>query len=335
LCGLFAATLGVASVTIDDHFFHLGGHSLLATRLIGRIRGIWDTPVTIRDLFQCPTPALLAEHIATQAGGNPLETLLPIKAMTASSEPPLFCVHPISGMSWCYAGLMRHLGDRPLIGLQARELTDPALRPAGMAEMADTYVTEIRSVQPHGPYHLLGWSFGGLVAHAVAARLEEQGEEVALLGLLDAYPLPDGFTAPTITGREVLTAFLGERAADLPLLCADLTPDPLELSTVLRREDPILGALDTPQSIAVIEATAAHLAMRYRYVPERRFTGNAVFFNALRTPAALTGADAWAPYILGRVEEHDIDSAHWDLTTTEPLREIGKVLAEQLRGVRH
>ncbi|MGQ4390212.1 amino acid adenylation domain-containing protein [Streptomyces sp. SAS_270] len=339
LCGLFAATLGVGSVTIDDHFFHLGGHSLLATRLIGRIRGIWDTPVTIRDLFQCPTPALLAEHIATQAGGNPLETLLPIKAAATSgpdsSQPPLFCVHPISGMSWCYAGLMRHLGDRPLIGLQARELTDPALRPADMAEMADTYVSEIRSVQPHGPYHLLGWSFGGLVAHAVAARLEEQGEEVALLGLLDAYPLPEGFTAPAITGREVLTAFLGTRAAELNPACADSAPDPLELAAVLRREDPILGALDTPQATAVVDATAAHLAMRYRYTPDRRFTGNAVFFNALRTPADRTGADSWAPYILGRVEEHDIDSEHWDLTTTEPLREIGKILAEQLRGAHH
>ncbi|WP_328745021.1 amino acid adenylation domain-containing protein [Streptomyces sp. NBC_00285] len=334
LCGLYAAVLGVPSVSIDDHFFHLGGHSLLATRLIGRIRAVWDTPVTIRDLFQYPTPALLAEHIAENAGGNPLETLLPIRAASGSEQPPLFCVHPVSGMSWCYAGLLRHLDDRPLIGLQARELTDPALRPGSMAEMADTYVAEIRSLQPHGPYHLLGWSFGGLVAHAIAARLEELGEEVALLGLLDAYPLPDGFTAPAVDGREVLTAFLGTRGAELDVACADSDPDPAELAELLRREDPILGALDPVQAAAVVEATAAHLEMRYRYVPERRFGGNAVFFNASRTPAAQTGAGSWAPYVSGRVEEYDVDCEHWAMTGAEPLREIGKVLGEQLRGVR-
>ncbi|WP_371800529.1 amino acid adenylation domain-containing protein [Streptomyces sp. NBC_01732] len=337
LCGLFAEVLGLTSVTIDDHFFQLGGHSLLATRLIGRIRSIWDTRVTIRDLFQYPTPVLLAEHIATNTGGDPMETLLPIRAATATdTEAPLFCVHAVSGMSWSYAGLLRHIGGRrPLIGLQAKELTSPSDRPAGIEEMADGYVAEIRSVQPHGPYHLLGWSFGGLVAHAIAARLEEQGEQVALLALLDSYPLPDGFRPPAITGREVLTALLGGRGAGLDVRCADTAPDAEELAAVLRAEDAILGALEPAQAAAVVAATAGNLEMRYRYVPRRRFGGDAVFFDAARTPAAAGGAEAWAPHVTGRVEEHEIDCEHWDMTTAEPLREIGKVLAEELRGVRH
>ncbi|MEL5955397.1 amino acid adenylation domain-containing protein [Streptomyces sp. CLV115] len=337
LCGLFAEVLGLTSVTIDDHFFQLGGHSLLATRLIGRIRSIWDTRVTIRDLFQYPTPVLLAEHIATNTGGDPMETLLPIRAATATgTEAPLFCVHAISGMSWSYAGLLRHIGgQRPLIGLQAKELTSPSDRPAGIEEMADGYVAQIRSVQPHGPYHLLGWSFGGLVAHAIAARLEEQGEQVALLALLDSYPLPDGFRPPAITGREVLTALLGGRGAGLDVRCADSAPDAEELAAVLRAEDAILGALEPAQAAAVVTATAGNLEMRYRYVPRRRLGGDAVFFGAARTPAATGGAAAWAPHVTGRVEEHEIDCEHWDMTTAEPLREIGKVLAEELRGVRH
>ncbi|MFB8037705.1 amino acid adenylation domain-containing protein [Streptomyces sp. NPDC056004] len=337
LCGLFADVLGLTSVTIDDHFFQLGGHSLLATRLIGRIRSIWDTRVTIRDLFQYPTPVLLAEHIATNTGGDPMETLLPIRAASATDTgAPLFCVHAVSGMSWSYAGLLRHIGGRrPLIGLQAKELTSPSDRPAGIEEMAAGYVAEIRSVQPHGPYHLLGWSFGGLVAHAIAAELEAQGEEVALLALLDSYPLPDGFRPPAITGREVLTALLGGRGAEIDVRCADTAPDAGELAAVLRAEDAILGALEPDQAAAVVTATAGNLEMRYRYVPRRRFGGDAVFFNAARTPAAAGGADAWAPHVTGRVEEHDIDCEHWDMTTAEPLREIGKVLAEELRGARH
>ncbi|MFF3783731.1 amino acid adenylation domain-containing protein [Streptomyces sp. NPDC001933] len=337
LCGLFADVLGLTSVTIDDHFFQLGGHSLLATRLIGRIRSIWDTRVTIRDLFQYPTPVLLAEHIATNTGGDPMEMLLPIRAASATDTgAPLFCVHAVSGMSWSYAGLLRHIGGRrPLIGLQAKELTSPSDRPAGIEEMAEGYVAEIRSVQPHGPYHLLGWSFGGLVAHAIAAELEAQGEEVALLALLDSYPLPDGFRPPAITGREVLTALLGGRGAEIDVRCADTAPDAGELAAVLRAEDAVLGALEPDQAAAVVTATAGNLEMRYRYVPRRRFGGDAVFFNAARTPAAAGGADAWAPHVTGRVEEHDIDCEHWDMTTAEPLREIGKVLAEELRGARH
>ncbi|MFJ2590897.1 amino acid adenylation domain-containing protein [Streptomyces sp. NPDC087538] len=337
LCGLFADVLGLTSVTIDDHFFQLGGHSLLATRLIGRIRSIWDTRVTIRDLFQYPTPVLLAEHIATNTGGDPMETLLPIRAASATDTgAPLFCVHAVSGMSWSYAGLLRHIGGRrPLIGLQAKELTSPSDRPAGIEEMAAGYVAEIRSVQPHGPYHLLGWSFGGLVAHAIAAELEAQGEEVALLALLDSYPLPNGFRPPAITGREVLTALLGGRGAEIDVRCADTAPEAGELAAVLRAEDAILGALEPDQAAAVVTATAGNLEMRYRYVPRRRFGGDAVFFNAARTPAAAGGADAWAPHVTGRVEEHDIDCEHWDMTTAEPLREIGKVLAEELRGARH
>ncbi|MFF2014189.1 amino acid adenylation domain-containing protein [Streptomyces sp. NPDC058195] len=337
LCGLFGEVLGLGQVTIDDHFFQLGGHSLLATRLIGRIRSIWDTRVTIRDLFQCPTPVLLAEHIATNSGGDPMETLLPIRAASAeATEPPLFCVHAISGMSWSYAGLLRHIGgQRPLFGLQARELTHPADRPAGIEEMAESYVAQIRSVQAHGPYHLLGWSFGGLVAQAIAARLEEQGETVAVLALLDSYPLPDGFRPPAITGREVLTALLGGRGAELGVRCADTAPDAHELAAVLRAEDAVLGALEPGQAAAVVTATAGNLEMRYRYVPRRPFGGDAVFFNAARTPAASGGAEAWAPHVRGRVEEYDIDCAHWDMTTAEPLREIGKILAEELRGARH
>ncbi|WP_328745020.1 amino acid adenylation domain-containing protein [Streptomyces sp. NBC_00285] len=68
LCGLFAEILGLPAVTIDDHFFHLGGHSLLATRLISRIRQAFSVGITVKDLFQGPTPAALAELVELRSG---------------------------------------------------------------------------------------------------------------------------------------------------------------------------------------------------------------------------------------------------------------------------
>ncbi|WP_189766448.1 amino acid adenylation domain-containing protein, partial [Streptomyces xanthochromogenes] len=337
LCGLFADTLGLASVTIDDHFFHRGGHSLLATRLISRIRTVWGTRVTIRDLFQSPTPALLAEHIAAGSGSNPLDAVLPIRAPGRDMDTaPLFCVHAVSGVSWGYAGLLPHLGaDRPLVALQARRLGGTEDVPESIEEMADDYLAEIRKVQPHGPYHLLGWSFGGLVAHAVAARLEAAGEEVALLALLDSYPLPDGFRAPEIDGRHVLTALLGSRGESVPVRCADSVPDIAELAEALRQSDPVLAGLEHTQAAAVVAATLDNLRMRYRYVPDVRFGGDALFFDATGTPAAQSGAAAWAPYVGGRVEEFAVDCEHAAMTEAEPLRAIGEVLARRLRPAAH
>ena len=92
--------------------------------------------------------------------------------------------------------------------------------PGSIEEMADDYLAEIRKIQPHGPHHLLGWSFGGLVAHAVAVRLEAVWEEVALLALLDSHPLPKGFRASEIDGSYVLMALLGSsRGAAVPVGC--------------------------------------------------------------------------------------------------------------------
>uniref|UniRef100_UPI00131BF09E alpha/beta fold hydrolase n=1 Tax=Streptomyces flavochromogenes TaxID=68199 RepID=UPI00131BF09E len=337
LCGLFADSLGLESVGIDDNFFHRGGHSLRATRLISRIRAVWDTRITISDLFRSPTPALLAEQIAAGSGDDPLRTVLPIRAVTEtnSGEPPLFCVHAVSGMSWGYAGLLPHLDqDRPVVALQARRLGGPHDAPSSIEEMADDYLAEIRRIQPHGPYHLLGWSFGGLVAHAVAAGLEAAGEDVALLALLDSYPLPDGFRAPEIDGRHVLTALLGSAGDTVEVRCADTTPDIGELADALRRSDPVLGALEHAQAAAVVAATLDNLRMRYRYVPDVRFGGDAVFFDATGTPAPSSGAEAWAPYVTGRVEEFAVDCEHARMTEAEPLRAIGRVLAARLRPAR-
>jgi non-ribosomal peptide synthase protein (TIGR01720 family) len=116
-----------------------------------------------------------------------LEVLFPLRP--TGTRIPLFCIHPAMGLSWCYAGLASLLGsDQQIYGLQARGIARAEPLPKDIEEIAASYLDQVRLIQPNGPYNLLGWSFGGYVAHAIAAKLQDQGEQVALLAILDEYP---------------------------------------------------------------------------------------------------------------------------------------------------
>lgn len=177
LCRLFAEVLGRAEVGPEDDFFALGGHSLLALRLTQRLCSILPVEVPVSMLFRAPTAAALAERLAIP---GPDEEMLPIREGTGE---PLFCLAPGTGSSLCYTGLRTLLpGESPIYGLQFSNTATT------IGEVAGAYARRIREVQPVGPYHLLGWSFGGLAAQATACLLAESGHEVGLLAILDAYP---------------------------------------------------------------------------------------------------------------------------------------------------
>jgi len=114
----------------------------------------------------------------------------PLVPVQHGAGPALFCVHPVGGGVFGYVPLMRQLAPgREVWGLQARGFDD-AMPPAPSIEaMAADYVTALRRVQPRGPYHLMGHSFGGMVAYCMAQQLVASGDDVATLVLLDSdYP---------------------------------------------------------------------------------------------------------------------------------------------------
>jgi hypothetical protein len=183
---VFAELLGVERVGLDDSFFELGGNSLLATQVAARLGAELGEKVPVVWLFTAPTPAGLAAQLDNRRSGHidpeaAFDVLLPLRP--SGSAEPLFCVHPLGGIAWSFAGLAAHLdADRPIYGLQSPALSsDSSSLPDSIEDWAHRYVKAIRTVQPQGPYHLLGWSLGGVLAHAMAVQLQSEGEQVALL----------------------------------------------------------------------------------------------------------------------------------------------------------
>ncbi|MFE7098408.1 non-ribosomal peptide synthetase, partial [Streptomyces erythrochromogenes] len=332
LCGLFGEVLGLPGpVSIDDGFFDLGGHSLLAMKLLGRIRTALGADLGMRALFEAPTVAALGRRLArhpdpagpasTGSGDAPgadgaLDVLLPLRA--AGTRAPLFCVHPAAGISWVYSGLLRHLHpDRPVHGLQARGLRGGS--PSSVTEIAEDYVRQIRAVQPDGPYHLLGWSFGAVVAQAMAVALQTAGQEVALLALLDGLPAdPARYAADA-------TAPAGEADDTLAALLASLGHDPAD-----GRGRTDLTALLGEAAAVLPDVFEQNTKLMAEHVPGR-YRGDALFFGAtLDKPADWPYGDAWRPYVGGRIEQHRITCTHGAMTQPEPVARIAAVLAEKL-----
>jgi amino acid adenylation domain-containing protein len=328
LCCLFAEVLNLDSVGVDENFFALGGHSLLATRLASRIRTALGTDVPVRLLLQAPTVtgiiSSLAADPATQARIDPV---LPIR--TSGEQPPLFCVHPVSGVAWCYSGLQRHLpAGLPIYGLQV-EASSESDWPGDLEELTASYADRMREVAPTGPYRLLGWSLGGGIAHAVACRLRREGERVEFLALLDAYPtnhqLLDMDPAAMLDAIDL--AILATMTQDLGL-GTEIADDPRSRR---RMRQAVATGFGLPEQILADLPRASGNLMRLTQGDEHEvFDGDLVFIQAGRRPGEPDTSELWRPYVKGTIDHSTVDCGHFEMMRPGPAAEIGALLAARI-----
>ncbi|MBG0567780.1 non-ribosomal peptide synthetase [Actinoplanes aureus] len=332
-CTLFGEVLGLGPVSAEDNFFELGGDSLAAATLAARATEFTGHRVGARDLYEAPTVAALVERLGGAGGGDPLAVLLPLREH--GSRAPLFCVHPFGGLGWTYAGLLRHLDrEQPIYAVQARGLAEPGddgsgQLPADLDEMAADYVDQIRTVQPQGPYRLAGWSLGGLIAHRMATLLQERGERVELLALLDAYPVRATGPAGEVTEEmilEQLLEFLGT-GSELP---EGATLDFDTAMALLGAGGSAAAGLDRRQ-VSALAAVGTNLGRITREFTLRPFDGDVLLCRATADKdAGSPGPEMWAPYVTGRVETHLIECSHDEIVLPGPLSEVGAILSGTL-----
>jgi len=335
LAQVWEEVLEVRPVGIRDNFFDLGGYSLLAVRVFAEIARRHGRSLPLAAIFRAPTVEQLAV-LLREDGWVPSSALVPLQSR--GNQPPLFCVHQHTGHLFCYQHLARHLGaNQPVYGLIPRGLDGREQPLARLEAMAETYIQEIRRLQPAGPYHLAGYCFGGMVAFEMARQFVAQGEGVGLVALIESV----GGGPAAWAQRRRLTVrlarrFAYERAQLAPLSAAAKLSYLGEKATALVRELPgkILtrlqehGGSQTYLNHAIRRVEAAHRNAGRHYEPSA-YPGRVVLFRPARPSARHHGDPLWGwdRLALGGVEICEIPATRPTIVDEPDVH----ILAAELR----
>jgi amino acid adenylation domain-containing protein len=180
LVALWEEVLGIKPVGIKDDFFDLGGKSLQAARLFTKIMGSLGKDLPLTTLIHAPTIELLANEIRPLSNRANYPTLVPMKA--TGTRPPFFCIHGGAGSTLFMHRLAAKMdADQPFYGIEPEGMDGREFKHTTLEEIAGYYLSEIRKMQPKGPYCFGGYCFGGIVAYEMAQQLLQQGEPAALV----------------------------------------------------------------------------------------------------------------------------------------------------------
>ncbi len=346
LTKIWCDVLGVERVGLNDNFFDLGGHSLLAVPLFARIERQFHVRIPLARLFQQGTVAGIARCLSDSANDNSDVSVVTIQPGDESRRR-LFVLPSMGGELLDVRVLIRHIGLKtPVYGLQPRLSADIVERFVDFETTAAFYAEALCKFQPQGPYALIGYSYGGILAYEVARRIAGLGGVVDLLAVVD--------TGPGTRGRKVGTAEKIGRAIhimrNLPKWFRDdaLQASPRDLvrrtHRTLRRftrhwSQRVIGKrhsveLDDARDISRIATqNRALLATLFRafveYLPPP-YAGKLTLFRAHTRSLFAAGASdlGWGRFAKGGVEVRGIPGHHKSILAEPHVR----VLAAELQN---
>ncbi|MFF1947031.1 amino acid adenylation domain-containing protein [Rhodococcus qingshengii] len=303
----FSEVLEIADVGADDNFFELGGNSLSAMRVVTKLRMSLAREIPLQWLMTEPTPASIAIRVDSgQESSGALDVVFPIR--TTGDRPPVFFVHPIVGLAWSYAGLAQYIDSAtPMYGIQTPAVSSADPLPESIEFTAARYLEEVRKIQPEGPYHLAGWSLGGVIAHSMAVLLQAAGESVDSLVMLDSF---------------------AHAAEDGEGTDAD---DDADMGLEFARA---MGEL-TSEDVGRLVFAARHNDTLMQTHQPGIFDGDVLYFTAaLDDPWLNRGIDSWRAHVSGDIVNHPVECTHWDITSPAALETVGPLMAHNLERIR-
>lgn len=315
--------LGHSDFGVHDNFFRVGGTSFAAVRLLARLNSGFGYDIPLAELVRSPTVADLAMLLRGSATPGPA-VLVPIDA--AGDRPPLFCLHPIGGNVSRYVALAQALGDeQPVYGLQSIGLGDGASAVSDIEEMAASYVEEIIRLRPEGPYQLLGYSMGGMLAHACARILFERTGVQPFLALVDTDVRNLAHIDPW---DEAVRIILKADRSDVDgsvLRGADRDTMVRTLHGLCVERDVLSSGFPVERLGDIFDTVWANLEAVRSFSPVP-YPGEMVLFHC--------GEDAdlgWSPYA-GTIRTHVLEGGHFGLMELEGAVALAAVLRGLLAG---
>lgn len=189
LVAIWQNALGVEQISTADNFFELGGHSLMAIKIFAQIEKRLGANLPLATIFQYPTVRELAQMLQKQQDERSLVEKLVVPIQPNGSKPPFFFLHDGAGYIYQYEPIAAKISkDRPVYGIIPEDWNGEKREPKPLQDLVDQYVQVIQVVQPTGPYHLGGFSLGGLLAFEIAAKLQAAGFEVGTLTMIEPTP---------------------------------------------------------------------------------------------------------------------------------------------------
>ncbi|WP_415822047.1 thioesterase domain-containing protein, partial [Mycobacterium senriense] len=332
LADIYARVLGADQVGVDDSFFDLGGDSISAMRVVAAINARLGVDLAVRTLFDAPTVKALSERL--QAEATDADEVVPVQTLKEGSGVPLFCIHPAGGVSWPYQVLGKYV-DCAILGVQQIRRADQTA-PRSIRELAEMHADRIEEVYPGGPYNILGWSFGGVVAHEIAIELQRRGCVIGRLILLDAQPsIDDGIALPehALSEQQVLDDVL--RAYNISTGAQTGPPTDEQLAELLRES----GVVDISRHRQLVDLLVGNLNENielYRLHEPRLFDGDLSVFSAVRDQSDRSSllARLWEPYASGDVLTFEVDCTHNEMLTADSVERYGEQLRRLVRAER-
>ncbi|WP_407667597.1 thioesterase domain-containing protein [Mycolicibacterium arseniciresistens] len=271
--------------------------------------------------------------------------MVPVDIFKDGSGTPLCCIHDGFGLSWSYRSLATY-HDGPVIGINQVPSAGEA-EPDSIAGMAVLYADRIQALYPSGPYQLLGWSIGGVIAHEVAIELRRRGAVVERLILLDPALTPVAAfpTRRSLDKSRIFEKIVAASKSEVPARSRQL---------VFQRAAELMdegdgGQRELPLPLeGMLGLMARSLDANTRRLRRHRpgvFDGDAVVFVAVQGEGLgkmLPGFQAkmanegqmrrWRRNVAGDISSVPVECTHHTMLTEESLKLYGEQLREALDG---
>jgi acetoacetyl-CoA synthetase len=183
---IWERVFGRSQIGVNDNFFDLGGDPSTARELFGEIAKVCGRELPPETILRAPT---IASLVGLLEGTHSPRLPCLIQMRTGAERSAVYITHGIGSNVLDLSQLLSHIQtDRAIYGLQARGIDGVDEPHERIEDMAEYFLDAVREKQPKGPYILIGYSMGGMVALEMAQRLCESGEKVDLLAMIESFP---------------------------------------------------------------------------------------------------------------------------------------------------